>query len=35
MSRTFQAGQMLPWIDLTEKAAKLQAGEALEFARSL
>jgi hypothetical protein len=35
MSRTFQAGQMLPWIDLTDKAARLQAGEALEHSRTL
>lgn len=35
MSRTFQAGQMLPWIDLTESLAKLQPGETLEFTRSL
>lgn len=35
MSRTFQAGQMLPWIDLTAQAARLQPGEALEFSRQL
>jgi hypothetical protein len=35
MSRTFQAGQMLPWIDLTSQAAKLQPGEVLEHSRVL
>ena len=35
MSRTFQAGQMLPWIDLTERASRLQAGETLEHSRVL
>jgi len=35
MSRTFQAGQMLPWTDLTAQAARLQPGEALEFSRQL
>jgi hypothetical protein len=35
MSRTFQAGQMLPWVDLTERIAKLQAGETLEVSRVL
>ncbi|MDD5199763.1 MAG: hypothetical protein PHC88_08160 [Terrimicrobiaceae bacterium] len=35
MSRTFQAGQMLPWIDLTERVAKLRPGGALEITRSL
>jgi hypothetical protein len=35
MSRTFQAGQMLPWTDLTERASKLQAGETLEISRVL
>lgn len=35
MSRTFQPGQMLPWIDLSAQVAKLQPGEALEYSRSL
>lgn len=33
MSRTFQTGQMLPWTDLTERLAKLEAGEPLEIHR--
>jgi hypothetical protein len=33
MSRTFQTGQMLPWTDLTERVAKLEAGEPLEIHR--
>lgn len=35
MSRTFQAGQMLPWIDLTDAVRKLQPSEALEHTRTL
>ncbi len=35
MSRTFQAGQMLPWIDLTETVRKLPAGEPLVHERVL
>lgn len=34
MSRTFQAGQMLPWIDLTEQVSRLRPGEALELSRT-
>lgn len=33
MSRTFQAGQMLPWTDLTDRVTKLQAGAPLEIQR--
>lgn len=33
MSRTFQSGQMLPWMDFTERVTKLQPGEPLEIRR--
>jgi hypothetical protein len=33
MSRTFQAAQMLPWMDLTPRIRKLKPGEALEIER--
>lgn len=35
MSRTFQAGQLLPWIDLGSAVSRLQHGEALEHSRTL
>ncbi|MGV3532077.1 MAG: hypothetical protein ACO1QR_06875, partial [Chthoniobacteraceae bacterium] len=35
MSRTFQAGQMQPWIDLTEQRRKLTDGDALRLERTL
>ncbi|HEY8903860.1 MAG TPA: hypothetical protein VIM48_09135, partial [Chthoniobacterales bacterium] len=35
MSRTFQAGQLLPWIDLGPAVSRLQHGEALEYSRTL
>ena len=35
MSRTFQPGQMQPWIDLTEQRRKLTDGEALRLERTL
>jgi hypothetical protein len=35
MSRTFQAGQLLPWIDLGPAVSRLQHGEALEHSRTL
>ncbi len=34
MSRTFQAGQMQPWLDLTEKVRKLAPGEPLKVERT-
>jgi hypothetical protein len=34
MSRTFQSGQLQPWIDLTEKVRALKDGEALVVERS-
>lgn len=33
MSRTFQAGQMLDWLDLTERARGQRKGEALKLSR--
>jgi hypothetical protein len=33
MSRTFQAGQMQPWIDLTDKIHTVRDGEALKLER--
>jgi len=33
MSRTFQAGQMQPWLDLTQSARSLAPGEALKVER--
>ncbi len=35
MSRTFQLGQLQPWLDLTEKVKKLEKGEVLSVVRSL
>lgn len=35
MSRTFQPGQMQPWIDLTEQRRKLTDGDALRLERTL
>jgi hypothetical protein len=35
MSRTFQRGQLLPWLDLTDKAKSLPAGAALHLERTL
>jgi hypothetical protein len=35
MSRTYQAGQLLPWLDLTEKIKPLPAGEPLQLERKL
>ncbi len=35
MSRTFQAGQLQPWLDLTEKAETLNKGEVLRLERRL
>ncbi|MEB3356904.1 MAG: hypothetical protein VKK04_09275 [Synechococcales bacterium] len=35
MSRTFQMGQLQPWLDLTEKVKQLQPGEPLVVKRSL
>jgi hypothetical protein len=34
MSRTWQAGQLQPWLDLTEKMRGLKAGEALKVERT-
>jgi hypothetical protein len=33
MSRTFQAGQLQPWLDLTTEVKKLAAGETLRLER--
>ena len=35
MSRTFQVGQLQPWLDLTEKAKSLRMGEVLTIDRTL
>ncbi|MGF1498631.1 MAG: hypothetical protein ACFB8W_17665 [Elainellaceae cyanobacterium] len=35
MSRTFQVGQLQPWLDLTEKTTQLQPGQPLVVTRSL
>lgn len=35
MSRTFQAGQLQPWLDLTERVESLSPGDVLEVERSL
>ncbi len=35
MSRTFQPGQMQPWLDLTPRIAELKAGESLTVERTL
>jgi hypothetical protein len=35
MSRTFQRGQLQPWLDLTEKVRRLQEGEPLIVQRSV
>ncbi len=35
MSRTFQAGQMLPWIDLTKQVRGLSSGESLTHEREI
>jgi hypothetical protein len=35
MSRTFQAGQLQPWLDLTPRTKGLPAGEALHLEREL
>lgn len=35
MSRTFQRGQLQPWLDLTEEVKKLSAGKPLIFERKL
>ncbi len=35
MSRTFQSGQMLPWIDLTERMRGLRAGDSLTHERQI
>jgi hypothetical protein len=34
MSRTYQAGQLQPWLDLTEKMRELPAGEPLRVERT-
>lgn len=34
MSRTFQAGQLQPWLDLTERVRGLKAGQKLELERT-
>jgi hypothetical protein len=34
MSRTYQAGQMQPWLDLSDKSRGLKAGEALHLERT-
>ena len=34
MSRTYQAGQLQPWLDLTKAASSLQEGEALRVERN-
>jgi aromatic ring-cleaving dioxygenase len=33
MSRTYQAGQLQPWVDLTKEARNLSAGAPLRLAR--
>ncbi len=35
MSRTFQSGQLQPWLDLTERISNLSSGEALILERRL
>jgi hypothetical protein len=35
MSRTYQAGQLQPWLDLTPKVKALREGEALKLSRTL
>ena len=35
MSRTYQAGQLQPWLDLTAQARQLQPGEPLKVSRTL
>ncbi len=35
MSRTFQPGQLQPWLDLTDKVEQLGTGESLKLARSI
>jgi hypothetical protein len=35
MSRTFQVGQLEPWLDLTAEVRKLAAGESLKVEREL
>lgn len=35
MSRTFQRGQLQPWLDLTDKAKALQPGQILKLQRKL
>lgn len=35
MSRTFQVGQLQPWLDLTDKISPLQAGQTLRLERYL
>lgn len=35
MSRTYQAGQLQPWLDLSDDATKLQEGEPLRLTRKL
>ena len=35
MSRTYQAGQLQPWLDLTGKVRRLREGESLELERTL
>ena len=35
MSRTFQPGQLLPWIDLTDRVRELSEGQSLRFDRKL
>lgn len=34
MSRTFQAGQLQPWVDLTERVRTLKSGQKLELERT-
>ena len=35
MSRTFQMGQLLPWLDLTAQAQALSPGQVLHWERKL
>jgi hypothetical protein len=35
MSRTYQAGQLQPWLDLTPQVKALREGEALKLTRTL
>ena len=35
MSRTFQSGQLQPWLDLTETVKQLAPGEPLKLERTL